>query len=210
MPLSYRPLTVHRAGGRRRRPRRRQREGERTSKEEEKEAELSNHPKCPHPPSPKRIGNNENELINRPHDGSTYKGDAPVVAAFRYFQEGAESPPRRMILFTTTLLLLAGLSQQQSTEDLNAYVDKILKEELPAEKIDPPDNAWLQLPHQGPPARHCSSYNRLFPYRVYVGCNVTYGEIKVSVKSQLKYDPSRGPLSWAISESAGKVLWPCC
>ncbi|KAL1446939.1 hypothetical protein MTO96_040399 [Rhipicephalus appendiculatus] len=185
-----------------------------------------------------------------------------------------------MILFTTTLLLLAGLSQQQSTEDLNAYVDKILKEELPAEKIDPPDHARLQLPHQGPPAHREREVPTLDHYRVYVGCNVTYGEIKVQVKSQLKYDRNsttvtadttfpevhgrlyvsagawKGPkarafpklgnftttftgldenpqtqklrwgyyevirdilavsiertLSWAISESAGKVLWPCC
>ncbi|XP_037517465.1 uncharacterized protein LOC119394249 [Rhipicephalus sanguineus] len=205
-----------------------------------------------------------------------------------------------MILFTTTLLLLAGLSQQQSTEDLNAYVDKILKEELPAEKIDPLTTRGFSFHIRDHPhvvsvkfqpstitglgtiqrSGDCSSYNRLFPYRVYVGCNVTYGEIKVQVKSQLKYDRNsttvtadttfpevhgrlyvsagawKGPkarafpklgnftttftgldenpdtqklrwgyyevvrdilavsiersLSWAISESAGKVLWPCC
>ncbi|KAH7945252.1 hypothetical protein HPB49_008665 [Dermacentor silvarum] len=114
-----------------------------------------------------------------------------------------------MLLFATTILLLAGLTQQQSTQELNAYVDKILKDELPSEaklidpltvrgfsfhirdhphyahvKFEPSTITGLSTIHR---SGDCSSYSR-FPYRVYVGCNVTYGVIKVHVKSQLKYD----------------------
>ncbi|XP_075549619.1 uncharacterized protein LOC142583156 [Dermacentor variabilis] len=121
-----------------------------------------------------------------------------------------------MILFATTLLLLAGLSQQQSTEELNAYVDKILKDELPAEAkyIDPLTIPGFSFRVRDHPhylsvkfdkstitglstiqrSGDCSSYSR-FPYRVYVGCNVTYGEIKVQVKSQLKYDHNSSSVS---------------
>ncbi|XP_077483603.1 uncharacterized protein LOC144093776 [Amblyomma americanum] len=207
-----------------------------------------------------------------------------------------------MLLFTTTFLLLAGLSQQQATEDLNAYVDKILKDELPsvAKKIDPLTIPAFSFhirdrPHYGQVkfqpstltglstiqrSGDCASFTRWFPKRVFVGCNITFGEIKVSSKSQLKYDHNsttvqadtsfpevhgrmyvsvgawKGPrgraypklgnftttftgldenpdtqklrwgyyevfrdvvavaieraVAWAIGESAGKVLWPCC
>ncbi|XP_037576487.1 uncharacterized protein LOC119458699 isoform X1 [Dermacentor silvarum] len=240
---------------------------------------------------------------NEPHDDSTfsYKGEARVDTVRSHFHEGARPTPRRMLLFATTILLLAGLTQQQSTQELNAYVDKILKDELPSEaklidpltvrgfsfhirdhphyahvKFEPSTITGLSTIHR---SGDCSSYSR-FPYRVYVGCNVTYGVIKVHVKSQLKYDHNsttvtadttfpevhgrlyvsvgawKGPrahaypklgnfttaftgldenpdtqklrwgyyevirdvlalsiertLSWAIADSAGKVLWPCC
>lgn len=114
-----------------------------------------------------------------------------------------------MIYVVATLLLLAGLSQQQSTEDLNKYVDDVLKE-LPSLKkyFDPLTEPAFSFrfkdhPHYGhvkfepstvtglstvQRSGDCGDYTRFFPKRVYVGCNVTFGEIKVHVKSQLKYD----------------------
>uniref|UniRef100_A0A023GDF9 Putative secreted protein n=1 Tax=Amblyomma triste TaxID=251400 RepID=A0A023GDF9_AMBTT len=207
-----------------------------------------------------------------------------------------------MLLFAFTFLLLAGLSQQQSTEDLNAYMDKILQDQLPsvAKKIDPIVIPAFSIhirdrPHYGSvkfqPAvlkglsnikrsGDCISYTKWFPKRVFVGCNATFGEIKVNSSSYLKYDRNssnvlaettfpevkarlyvsvgswKGPraraypklgnietnftgldetpdtqklrwgyyeifrdevavaiekaVSWAVGESASKLLWPCC
>uniref|UniRef100_V5ID45 Putative conserved secreted protein n=1 Tax=Ixodes ricinus TaxID=34613 RepID=V5ID45_IXORI len=112
-----------------------------------------------------------------------------------------------MLLILTLTALLAGISGQ-SDDDANAYVDKVIKDELPAELkyLDPLKLRPFKFHLRQHPfgwvsfcATHvtglgsvqrsgdCGSYGRSLPRRAFVGCNITVGDVEVRLCSSLKY-----------------------
>lgn len=135
---------------------------------------------------------------------------------------------KKMLAYVTFFLLLAGISGQ-SDDDTNDFVDKVLKDEFPAETkwIDPlilrpfslefgdHPRGWVKfhptnvtglkgLERSG----DCERYLRRFPRKVVIGCNVTFGVLSVESHSTLKYGNfSKVSVTTTFPEAIGRLYF---